>query len=458
MSFHSRSVACELCGQQFFPSSLPFHIKQCVVKQQFVEVPCPHCDTAVLNCELDNHVKRLCPLRGKPVVASHTTVGGHKPCAVCGRKFASDRLVKHQVICRRNSVKAAVQQLVEPTAQPADPINSNWRKKRDEMKRRMGQSRTRREVDFELVQKPGTVTDSSSDFVEQSVCDDPERSVKTATVVSEEERNRPQPLQPLQPVQPVQPLTTRINQETKKEVEFTLVTKPNVKESIVVQPVTSFDSLRRPAIVEIHNEVIPTTHLLDDSLENVFFLESSPDNSFSEKSVYPNDESLVDFAFTPPIDQTLVEPEPAPVIKNTRADPVLDPESGSSISRERKHATAWTIDFRPHEFTSPSVQPILPTKLKEEPLFSFSNHVTRPKPTPAVSKPLTPQVLLDPVLNRRTSSLSLLDPPSSKGIRGPIGMQNENQLTRHNRPVVKMDLVSQIPPLPLFSSNSIRFN
>ena len=147
MTFHRRAVSCDLCGQQFFPSSLPFHMKSCVIKQQYVEVPCPHCDEPFRQCDLQHHIHE-CKQRKKNlksgIVTGKPGAGGLTDCAVCGRRFAPDRLVKHQAICRRNSggetqknpknIEAAVEAL-------AAPINSNWRAKRDEMKRRIGESK-----------------------------------------------------------------------------------------------------------------------------------------------------------------------------------------------------------------------------------------------------------------------------------------------------------------------------
>jgi hypothetical protein len=149
MSYHRRAVACELCGQQFFPSSLPFHMKACVVKQQFVEVPCPNCDEPFRQCELQNHIQRDCKRRTKrkpttnSLPSSSPTFGGLTMCAVCGRKFAADRLVKHQAICRRNSgeLRGPLRDMQTAVEYLATPINSNWRAQRDEMKRRIGESR-----------------------------------------------------------------------------------------------------------------------------------------------------------------------------------------------------------------------------------------------------------------------------------------------------------------------------
>jgi hypothetical protein len=199
MAFHRRAVACDLCGQQFFPSSLPFHMKSCVVKQQYVEVPCPNCDEPFRQYELQSHMLKGCKKKNSRLLRdSPPLVGGMSMCAVCGRKFAPDRLLKHQTICRRNSTsessKVVVRDLNAAAEELAAPINSNWREKRDELKRRIGQSRLEKNllkkspaetsIEFQLVLKPSqkhreeedtspraAVLDDSLELPEESVSD-----------------------------------------------------------------------------------------------------------------------------------------------------------------------------------------------------------------------------------------------------------------------------------------------
>jgi ribosomal protein S27E len=47
---HSRAIACSMCGDMFFPASLKFHEKACVLKQAAFELPCPTCDKVFLRC------------------------------------------------------------------------------------------------------------------------------------------------------------------------------------------------------------------------------------------------------------------------------------------------------------------------------------------------------------------------------------------------------------------------
>ena len=113
---HHRAVACALCGKSFFPASLPFHQKACAAKMASLEVPCQYCDRGYRHAELPQHERR-CRSRPRggqkpsPTEAEQGPpsprrtgegggVGGLRPCAVCGRTFASERLAVHQRICR----------------------------------------------------------------------------------------------------------------------------------------------------------------------------------------------------------------------------------------------------------------------------------------------------------------------------------------------------------------------
>ena len=169
-AYHKRAIPCEICGQNFFPSSLPFHQKQCAVKQQFIEVPCPHCDIAVPNYQLNHHIARECKKPSSKFNPLPVSGDGRFPCSVCGRRFAGgDRLVKHQKICRKNSLSRSASSLTVSSSRttPSPPLtdknsgwtwSSDWRNRRDEMKLQMRNAKSSPEepnVEFVLVTKEG---------------------------------------------------------------------------------------------------------------------------------------------------------------------------------------------------------------------------------------------------------------------------------------------------------------
>ena len=53
VTMHKRAVNCELCGKQFFPASLKFHMKACKVKMANLEIPCQFCDAPFKRSELE---------------------------------------------------------------------------------------------------------------------------------------------------------------------------------------------------------------------------------------------------------------------------------------------------------------------------------------------------------------------------------------------------------------------
>ena len=62
LNMHKRAKPCPICGQMFFPGSLPFHMKECEKKAARVQLPCQYCDQEHLKSEMEAHLKR-CPKR-----------------------------------------------------------------------------------------------------------------------------------------------------------------------------------------------------------------------------------------------------------------------------------------------------------------------------------------------------------------------------------------------------------
>eukprot|EP00405_Crypthecodinium_cohnii_P037155 CAMPEP_0206544256 /NCGR_PEP_ID=MMETSP0325_2-20121206/11409_1 /ASSEMBLY_ACC=CAM_ASM_000347 /TAXON_ID=2866 /ORGANISM="Crypthecodinium cohnii, Strain Seligo" /LENGTH=239 /DNA_ID=CAMNT_0054042969 /DNA_START=68 /DNA_END=784 /DNA_ORIENTATION=+ len=151
-----RTVICDLCGGKFFAHSIDHHKKVCRDKVGKQNHECPYCHSGVPLLEMDAHILR-CPeakaIGAKPSGASAALAnrlkrdrerppGGHQaqqqargmpgrggspafggggggsgpseyedddlarvPCPSCGRKFAMDRVAKHQAICTKIASK-----------------------------------------------------------------------------------------------------------------------------------------------------------------------------------------------------------------------------------------------------------------------------------------------------------------------------------------------------------------
>lgn len=122
----ARAVSCPLCNEKFFPSSLPFHQKQCERRRATRVVNCPYCSIEVVQLDLPKHIEK-CP-KGvrKPGTGHGSGPGGHGAghgsheargsaaagqfdpevlsdgrmrCVYCGRCFNPERIEKHQSIC-----------------------------------------------------------------------------------------------------------------------------------------------------------------------------------------------------------------------------------------------------------------------------------------------------------------------------------------------------------------------
>ena len=161
---HRRAVSCKLCGKAFFPASIKIHMPQCRKKQLHIPIPCAYCDIEYPQGEMEKHHRschkakaakrqlmkqrklqqnssstfsnmdantsathtrgtgqtmrdrtrqRAGPYSSENMETSsfsdnygadgaHSADSGRIDCAVCGRKFARDRIAIHQKICRKS--------------------------------------------------------------------------------------------------------------------------------------------------------------------------------------------------------------------------------------------------------------------------------------------------------------------------------------------------------------------
>jgi hypothetical protein len=165
-----RPVLCSLCGGKFFKASLAHHQKVCCQKVGKQCHECPYCHALWPMLELDAHIltcgaaqaaggrptgasaaleKRLRNYRDKaaagiPDLIEEQPVGGggmgdisecgdcddtRIACQFCGRKFAMDRIGKHQAICQKLSSKPCKKPKIfhDPSKPAPAPMRSKWR-------------------------------------------------------------------------------------------------------------------------------------------------------------------------------------------------------------------------------------------------------------------------------------------------------------------------------------------
>lgn len=169
------AVICSLCGGKFFKSSLAHHQKVCREKVGKQCHECAYCHQLWPLLEMDAHIrtcpaaqaagakptgasaalaKRLCDHKhrqenGIPEIAEERAFGGSGmgdiaeyaneddtriACQFCGRKFAMDRIGKHQAICQKIASKPRRRPKLKHIVQSTAPMQSDWRKKSEELR------------------------------------------------------------------------------------------------------------------------------------------------------------------------------------------------------------------------------------------------------------------------------------------------------------------------------------
>eukprot|EP01138_Halocafeteria_seosinensis_P009173 gb/GECG01009374.1/.p1 GENE.gb/GECG01009374.1/~~gb/GECG01009374.1/.p1 ORF type:complete len:695 (+),score=127.12 gb/GECG01009374.1/:1-2085(+) len=149
-----QAISCEICGKKFFKNSYAIHLKQCAKKREDSTSQCEYCGHSVSHDEFENHVseckkahkgkkaKKLGkhsavsdsvrqkiekadrgesivpedggqlggefdPFRRLDEIVRNEDVVKDEPedsrveCEICHRKFNSDRIAKHQLVCQK---------------------------------------------------------------------------------------------------------------------------------------------------------------------------------------------------------------------------------------------------------------------------------------------------------------------------------------------------------------------
>jgi len=175
-----RSVICNLCGGKFFKASLAHHQKVCREKVGKQCHECPYCHSLWPMLEMDAHImtcpaaqaagarptgasaalaKKLSKHRDRVAAGIDDCVGeeckpclggggmgdvselgddgdARVPCHFCGRKFAMDRIGKHQAICQKLSKKPKRKVVImhEKPTKPEPTPKSDWRRKSEDLR------------------------------------------------------------------------------------------------------------------------------------------------------------------------------------------------------------------------------------------------------------------------------------------------------------------------------------
>eukprot|EP00347_Sterkiella_histriomuscorum_P017381 403349603 len=124
-----KAVFCRICGQKYFPVSLPFHQKVCIQIFELTHKDCPICKRAIYNCDWRDHVEMCKKMpknhkyQGQGLSVVHTIQSiqkgisdkfgdaqGRHACMVCGRKFTIDRIQTHENVCNRRLANKSLSQ------------------------------------------------------------------------------------------------------------------------------------------------------------------------------------------------------------------------------------------------------------------------------------------------------------------------------------------------------------
>jgi len=356
-----------------------------------------------------------------------TSSGGKRPCAVCGRQFASDRLVKHQAICRRNADNENQRRKESPPIPVTEiqAINSNWRDKRDEMKRQIKSSKPRTDVEFELVLKP-------------------QNEAMTSGIVSGE---KPQEMVIVPDDESCMQLQVLDDSLDAMDDSCTIQQQSSAKDRNLA------DQIETPSLSNSENESQVATALTVDwsSPRKMERLKTSPKIRM--------DTSAIDKQQSNEKDQNLTN--------QTQATPLTDPNPVSQI------ATAWTVDWSaPRKTERPQSAPKtkldtlaigkqqsnrqdrdLTNQLQSPSLTNSENESSQAATAWALDWPISGKPAR-PKSAPKVQSSSIPKPPARWIESGTYKGMNISESFY----APTLDLTSKLPSLPNFSPGRIRFN
>lgn len=111
-----QAITCCICGGKYFKASLPHHQKVCAQRHNVPTTNCSYCGVLVPKPDEAVHLATRCPnappaperssgsIGGSPYPSENEQgLDGRVACCVCGRRFARDRIAKHEGICQASS-------------------------------------------------------------------------------------------------------------------------------------------------------------------------------------------------------------------------------------------------------------------------------------------------------------------------------------------------------------------